>query len=123
MPHEWKESDTGGWNWQPIETAPQNGTEILGWCVHEAFAEYDPKDGVRLGEYSYCAESNGHCQDGPHVIEWGGGSDDYDEFAGRSYGTPDWWFVVGSDYQYAANPTHWLPIPPDPTEGSHADPQ
>lgn len=27
---------------------------------------------------------------------------------------PDWWFVVGSDFECAANHTHWMPLPAPP---------
>ena len=27
---------------------------------------------------------------------------------------PDWWFVAGSDFECAANPTHWMPLPAPP---------
>jgi hypothetical protein len=24
---------------------------------------------------------------------------------------PDWWFRLGSEFEEAANPTHWMPLP------------
>lgn len=77
-------------NWQPIDTAPKDGTEILGW-------------GECAGEIN-----------GPHgvpckaLIEWRGGRTDW---AGYE------WSVNGGDhYSTWMKPTHWFPLPPPPSE-------
>lgn len=92
--------------WLPIKSAPRDGTPIVGWCVHAA----DPYwvSSTRLSIYGGHAEGLAHVVDGPHVLEWGGAWDDEDG------SMPDWWFQYGSNFEAAANPTHWLPIPKDP---------
>ena len=97
-------------NWQPIETAPRDGTPIVGYCNHEA-DPYWIGDGLTL--YGGHAEGLSHAVDGPNVVVWGGAWDDSThEYQGGSM--PDWWFVYGSDFEVAANPTHWMPLPKPP---------
>ncbi|MDD2230453.1 MAG: hypothetical protein PHY48_13700 [Candidatus Cloacimonetes bacterium] len=91
--------------WQPMETAPQDGTAILAVCIHEV-DPYMVDGGVRLTVYGAHAEGLTHVQDGIHVIEWGG------EYIDVEYTIPPWWFRSGSDFEEVANPVAWLPIPP-----------
>jgi predicted transcriptional regulator len=59
--------------------------------------------------YSAHCDGMSHVENGPHVLVWGGAVDDRPEDGGAFI--PDWWFLSGSDFEVAANPTHWLPIP------------
>lgn len=75
--------------WQPIETAPRDGTYILlGWSVNPTKDGEFPKMSV-------------------------GKSIDRDS---------GWWLTAGwasSTVQMA--PTHWMPLPPPPSEGTPND--
>lgn len=92
-----------------MDDAPKN-EPILAWCDHEADPRYE---GDRLTLYAAHAEGLSHAPTGFHIIEWGGAWDDNTwEYQGGSM--PDWWFVAGSEFEIAANPTHWAPLPPRP---------
>lgn len=99
-------------NWQPIETAPKDGTPILGWCVHGADPYVEDEKSGRLTLYGAHAEGLSHVEDGAHVLVFGGGWDE------RTYEDPsggfldDWWFRDGSEFEVAANPVFWQPINP-----------
>ena len=56
--------------WQPMETAPKDGTAILAVCNHEA-DPYMEDGGARLTVYGAHAEGSTHVHDGIHVLEWG----------------------------------------------------
>jgi len=93
-----------------IDTAPKD-RPILAYCNHEA-DPYWEGDGLTL--YGGHAEGLSHAPTGFHIVEWGGGYDDgYDE--GRM---PDWWFVAGSGFEVAANPSHWCELPLVPGEST-----
>jgi hypothetical protein len=96
--------------WKTMDSAPRDGTPILGWCEHEA-DPYFLNDGRRLTQYGAHCEGQSFVEDGPHVLVWGGGFDD------RSYDEPtaacmsDWWYRNDADLEVAANPIAWMPIP------------
>lgn len=77
-------------DWQPIETAPKDGTLILGF-------------GQWAGEISGIDSTPGRC-----LIYWCSPHTDYPGFE---------WKVTGGDaYASWMKPTHWMPIP-EPPEG------
>lgn len=103
------EAERDASRWQPIETAPKD-RPILAWCDHEA----DPYsvDDKTLTTYAAHAEGLGHAPTGCHIVEWGGGwTESYEDGGGEM---SDWWFVAGSEFEVAANPTHWMPLPASP---------
>lgn len=77
--------------WQPIETAPKNGREVL-LAVKS-----------RAGIPGCCLV--GHYQRGGHCIE---DHPPIDE---------GWYFWNGLMFDRAAEPTHWMPLPTLPTKG------
>lgn len=78
-------------NWQPIETAPKDGSSILLW-------------GTWAGEIHGIAKHP--CVD---IGRWDGGNSD---FPGE-----EWWTLdTGDCYTCWMKPTHWAPIPVPPKE-------
>lgn len=78
--------------WQPIETAPKSGTEILlsngkavqqGWWMHDEGGIVEIRD-----------------TNGRYI-----GQDERDGYIG-------WWDYGGG---MQPEPTHWMPLPPPPT--------
>jgi hypothetical protein len=91
--------------WYPMESAPRDGTPIVGQCVHAA-DPYFIEDGKQLTTYGAHAEGLGHVPDGLHVVVFGG------EFTDDDGGyIPAWWFRSDSDWEAVANPIMWAPIP------------
>ncbi len=102
---------------QPISEAPKN-RRILAWCDHEAdpYVEDEVKGSLTL--YAAHYEGTSHAETGWHIIEWGGGWSDSEEDGGGWL--PDWWFVVGSEFETAANPICFYEMPPE-REKTHVE--
>lgn len=88
---------------------PPTDKPILAWCVDEKCDCNAAGDG-KLCLYHGHAEGLSRVDDGPHVLEFGGGWDDR-SWENESAGwCPDWWFLRGSEFEIAANPVWWQPI-------------
>lgn len=105
--------------WQPIETAPRDGTHILVYYDHDADPYHDPEEQYHLTKYATWAESGsfmdrkGYCIAAWQPAFW----ESTDEY-GSGYHLPAWWFAHQcDDYEYVVNPTHWMPLPSPPQEG------
>lgn len=83
-------------SWQPIETAPQDGTHFLAYFPRHPFDEDENMDtAVDVGGVSAVTFKNGNGWIEP----------DYMDATGAFY---------GDDYCYAEAPTHWMPLPAPP---------
>lgn len=83
--------------WQPIETAPKDGTEILAWRAD---------CGVLLVRYM--------CMEDFLTERELEGHDEETTFQ------DDWWcadFVTGCRLEGSVVPTHWMPLPTPPAPG------
>ena len=105
--------------WQPIETAPRDGAPILAWCNHEADPYVEDAEAGRLTTYGAHCEGLTWASDGYNVVEWGGETSEYGDYNELLYSIPDWWFVVGSEFEVAANPIYWAPLPAPPEENNN----
>jgi len=108
-----KETMSNKSEWQPIETAPKDGTWILGfeiddnescivrWSSKEDYIERSKKEGTatRL----ICARFLAGCfERREHKRHW-------------RYGADEGWIHYEDDSVYL-NPTHWMPIPEPPKQ-------
>lgn len=100
--------------WQPLSTLKdvKVGDLILGWCLHDANTYIEDPKGLRLTSYGAHCEGLSRVSDGPHVLEWGGFSEENDWELGIKITMPNWWFLYGSDFEVVANPVLWIPITP-----------
>lgn len=98
--------------WQPISTAPKN-RDIVVWCENKCSHDgcaYGNPESKKLCLYHAHAEGLSYCEEGLQAVCWGGAFEDSWEDGGGYL--PDWWFVKGSGFEVAANPTYWLPTEP-----------
>jgi hypothetical protein len=100
--------------WQPIKTAPKDKA-ILAWIESDKCngdCGYSGTHETNLCLYHAHVEGMSATPAGIAVVEWGGGwFDSYEDGGG---GLPDWWFRAGSEFEEAAMPTHWMPLPDPP---------
>ena len=95
-------------DWQPIETAPRNGTQIL-----------VVRDG-RISIAAWCSETRGpgaseHIQEPGWIAYCDGGeveNEGWDTGHGFAYELKDVEWGHGGSYKA---PTHWMPLPDPPT--------
>lgn len=92
-------------NWQPIETAPKNGTPVLVWAPN---SRGDAEGWFRRAQLG--------CAIASYSGIFGGGW--YGDLVRFEYG----WESTGSyTVDIRLEPTHWMPLPgPPPTEGDDA---
>ena len=81
--------------WQPIETAPKNGDELIG---------FRPDQGVFVSRWATMEE----------VIDKDANGDPIDDFD-PDYET--WWHDHWGWMEDELSPTHWMPLPPPPKGG------
>lgn len=80
-------------NWQPFETAPKDGNAFLAFYLDDS---EDPEEAK--------------CLSVAYVISW----EDHHGDGGRNF----WWTLLpeGDPLETSRMPTHWMPLPPPPTE-------
>lgn len=103
-------------SWQPIATAPTDGTAILAYCQHDADPYIVDNAGRFLTEYGCACEEWAHVEDGVHVVYRVHEENEGDWESGY-YTIPGYWAADGSEGEVAANPTCWMPLPAPPEPG------
>lgn len=98
--------------WQPMETAPKDGTPILAWCIDSADKIFDDEANM-LTPYGCHVEDGCYpVENGANVVSWVDGETNY--YLGVEEFIPGWWFLHGtppSREAIVANPVAWMPIP------------
>ena len=90
-----------GDDWKPIETAPKDGTVVLGYAANA----------VASGEQSEFPDMN-ICP-----TQWANGADGFDwQLPWLVYEGPMYDDIGPSWYRPTWAPTHWMPLPPPPAK-------
>jgi len=102
--------------WQPIETAPKDGTTIIAWYDHAADPYRSPTEPNKLTVYAAWADGGDYMAGtGLCVARWYPAEYESADEYGPGYYSPAWWFVPSDDaYPIPVNPTHWMPLPNPP---------
>lgn len=112
-PESWEEAANqlkgviANYGWQPIETAPQDGTVILAW-INDTNAILFDEETKLLTDYGAYREAGFTEADvkGTRQIQWADGIEED--------GMPPTWFEADNDCWTAVYPTHWMPLPEPP---------
>lgn len=86
--------------WQPIETAPMDGTEILLASVGQVFQGVSVADRVTIGQYAT----------GDQLLKFVGDTDYPDEYEVIE----PFWISWDGGFTEENPPTHWMPLPEPP---------
>lgn len=85
--------------WQPIETAPKDGTPILGYCPGLS------------NNREYCQPLKSDF----HVVAWGTDMRRDGGWIGDIIYEERDYYGYNSAYLSGVNPTHWMPLPKEPS--------
>lgn len=84
-------------DWQPISTAPKDGTAVLGFGIHSG-PQPDAQRGVKAGDYWWA------------IMLW----DVWRNPDAGSWGEKSLWVFAKDGKPTWSHPTHWMPLPEPP---------